>query len=178
MRKPKFDRRTSLSSDAVVAQRQVLSKIWILKSAATSSLLEYTGSEIFALGISQTKRQIAFMATLTLYKLGIYLIWFFFQHFHNNFSLLLLSWCNVLNIFYIADFVSNSTFGWNCTRKLILLKNIPTYKNSITIYFFQFQFYYIILLKVNFLIFREFEIFQKVLFKKIQTDFSKRFLIL
>ena len=45
-----------------------LKKKLILKSVATSSLLEYTGSEIFASGISPTKRQIAFMATLSPYK--------------------------------------------------------------------------------------------------------------
>ena len=41
-----------------------------MKSAATSSLLEYTGSEIFASGISPTKLRITFMATLLLYKLA------------------------------------------------------------------------------------------------------------
>ena len=45
-------------------------KIKCLKSAATSSLREYTGREIFASGILPTKRQIAFMAILTLYKLS------------------------------------------------------------------------------------------------------------
>ena len=38
-----------------------------LKSAATSSLRKYTGSEIFASGISPRNRQIAFVTTL--YKL-------------------------------------------------------------------------------------------------------------
>ena len=42
----------------------------MLKSAATSSLREYSGSEIFDSGISRIKRQIAFMATLSLYKSG------------------------------------------------------------------------------------------------------------
>ena len=42
----------------------------MLKSAATRSLREYTGSEIFDSGISPIKRQIAFMATLSLYKSG------------------------------------------------------------------------------------------------------------
>ena len=38
--------------------------------AASSSLLEYTESEIFVSGISPTKRQITFMATLLLYNSG------------------------------------------------------------------------------------------------------------
>ena len=42
----------------------------MLKSTATSSLREYTGSEIFDSGISPIKRQIAFMAKLLLYKSG------------------------------------------------------------------------------------------------------------
>ena len=40
----------------------------MLKSVATNSLREYTGSEIFDSGISPIKRQIAFMTTLSLYK--------------------------------------------------------------------------------------------------------------
>ena len=42
----------------------------MLKSAATSRLREYTGSEIFDSGISPIKHQIAFMASLSLYKSG------------------------------------------------------------------------------------------------------------
>ena len=45
-----------LSRDAVAARCQVFKKKFISKSVATSSLLEYTGSEIFASGISPTKR--------------------------------------------------------------------------------------------------------------------------
>ena len=40
-------------------------KTIILKSAATSSIREYTASKIFDSGISQIKREIAFLATLT-----------------------------------------------------------------------------------------------------------------
>ena len=47
------------SRDAVATRRQVLKISSILKPAATSSLLEYTVTEIFASGISSTKRQIA-----------------------------------------------------------------------------------------------------------------------
>ena len=42
----------------------------MLKSAATSSLREYTGSEIFDSSISPIKHQIAFVATLSLNKSG------------------------------------------------------------------------------------------------------------
>ena len=42
----------------------------MLKSTVTSSLREYSGSEIFDSGISPIKDQIAFMATLSLYKSG------------------------------------------------------------------------------------------------------------
>ena len=58
-----------LSRDAVAARRQVLEKkILILKSAATSSLHEYTAREIIDSGISWIKRQIAFMA---MYRLSL-----------------------------------------------------------------------------------------------------------
>ena len=40
----------------------------MLKLATTSGLREYTGSKIFDSGILPIKRQIAFMATLSLYK--------------------------------------------------------------------------------------------------------------
>ena len=56
------------SRNTVAARRQVLKKNFNCKSAATSNLLEYTGS--FASGISPTKLKIAFMATLSLHKLG------------------------------------------------------------------------------------------------------------
>ena len=42
----------------------------MFKSSTTSSLREYTGIEIFDSGISSIKHQIAFMATLLLYKSG------------------------------------------------------------------------------------------------------------
>ena len=42
----------------------------MLKSADTRILREYTGSEVFDSVISPIKRQIAFMATLSLYKSG------------------------------------------------------------------------------------------------------------
>ena len=44
------------------------SKHLIFKSAATSNLREYTGSKILNSGISLNKRQIAFLATVSLYK--------------------------------------------------------------------------------------------------------------
>ena len=47
-----------------------LRKILILKSVASSSLREYTGSAIFDSGISLIKRQLAFVAILSLQKSG------------------------------------------------------------------------------------------------------------
>ena len=46
-----------------------LKEIFILKSTATSSLLEYTGNENFV-SFSPTKRQITFMGTLLLHNSG------------------------------------------------------------------------------------------------------------
>ena len=63
-------RQPCFSFRAVAARRQVLEKNLKLKSAAARSSREYTASEIFDSGISQIKRQIAFMATLSLYRLG------------------------------------------------------------------------------------------------------------
>ena len=47
-----------------------LQKNLILKSTATTWLVKYAGSEIFALAISRSKHHITFIATLSLYKSG------------------------------------------------------------------------------------------------------------